>query len=87
MTEEWVIVTQFSLPSANRFTRLMTTFVRNENGSWRRDDERHDNVLTDASRLPAILEDQGVMATVATSFGSERLPAGLVVLIGRRLSG
>jgi len=87
MTEEWVIVTQFSLPSANRFTRLMTTFVRNENGSWRRDDERHDNVLTDASRLPAILEDHGVMATVATSFGSERLPAGLVVLIGRRLSG
>lgn len=87
MTDEWVIVTEYSSPSANRFTRVITIFLRNEDGSWRRDCERHDNVLTDASRLPAVLAGHGVAATIAPSFGSERLPAGLVVLKGRRPPG
>ena len=33
----------------------MTTFVRQEDGSWRRDDERHDNVLIDTSKVPELL--------------------------------
>ena len=86
MTDEWVIVTEYSLPSANRFTRVITTFLPSDDGSWRRDRERHDNVLTDASRLPAVLADHGVAATITSSFGSERLPTGLVVLKGRRPS-
>lgn len=84
MSDEWVIVTEFSLPSPNRFVREMTIFVRNDDGSWRRDDERHDNVLTDTSRLPAFLVEHGLEATIAASFGTERLPAGLVALIGHR---
>lgn len=82
--EDWAIITEFSVPSANRFVRDMTTFVRNEDGSWRRDDEHHENVLVDTSRVPVLLAEQGVEATVGASFGTEQLPAGLRVIIGRR---
>jgi len=80
----WVLVTEFSVPSPNRFVRMMTTFVGNPDGSWRRDDERHDNVLVDTSRLPALLGEHDVEAAIASSFGTETLPAGLVTVIGRR---
>jgi hypothetical protein len=62
----------------------MTTFVRNDDGSWRRDDERHDNVMIDTSRIPALLKEHGVVATVGSSFGGEQLPMGLRTVIGRR---
>ncbi|MFL6244091.1 MAG: hypothetical protein ACJ73V_13850, partial [Acidimicrobiia bacterium] len=80
--DDWAIITQYSIPAANRFFREMTTFVRNDDGSWRRDDERHDNVLVDTTRVPAFLATHGVEAHVAASFGSEELPAGLRALIG-----
>src|SRR5918994_997348 len=57
---DWAIITQFSVPSANRFVREMTTFVRNDDGTWRRDDERHYNVLIDTTRVPALLATHGV---------------------------
>lgn len=82
--DDWAIITRFSVPSPSRFVREMTTFVRNDDGSWRRDDERHDNVLVDTSRFPALLEESGVEVTLASSFGSEELPVGLRVVIGRR---
>lgn len=82
--DEWVIVTKYSVPTPDRFVREITTFVRGDDGSWRRDDERHDNVLVDTSRIPEILGGHGVDATVAPSFGSESLPAGLVAITGRR---
>jgi SAM-dependent methyltransferase len=40
--DDWALVTEFSVPSPDRFVRQMATFVRNDDGSWRRDDERHD---------------------------------------------
>ena len=49
----WAIVTRFDLPRPNLFVREMTTFVREDDGSWRRDDERHENVLLDTARIPA----------------------------------
>ena len=55
MTEDWAIVTEYEIPSPDRFIRQMAVFVRNDDGSWRRDDERHDNVLVDTTRLPALL--------------------------------
>ena len=82
--EDWAIITEFSVPSPDRFVRRMTTFLRNDDGSWRRDDERHDNVLIDTTLVPALLADHGVEVAVASSFGSERLPVGLRVLVGRR---
>jgi SAM-dependent methyltransferase len=84
VTDEWVIVTQFSVPSPDRFVREITTFVSQGDGSWRRDDERHENVLVDTSALPARLGEHGVEARLEASFGGESLPDGLVAVIGRR---
>lgn len=82
--DEWAIVTRFDLPDRDRFVREITTFLRNGDGTWRRDDERHENVLVDASRIPELLSTVGVGAEVRASFGSEQLPEGLVVVVGRR---
>lgn len=80
----WAIVTEFSVPRPDRFVRQIATFLRNADGSWRRDDERHDNVLIDTARVPGLLAEHGVEATVDASFGSERLPAGLYAIKGSR---
>lgn len=83
--DDWVLMTEFSVPSPDRFVRMMTTFVRQPDGYWRRDDERHDNVLIDTSKVPALLAKHGVDAYVSNSFGVEELPVGLVTIIGRRV--
>jgi SAM-dependent methyltransferase len=85
--DDWAIITEFSLPSPARFVRQMTVFVRNQDGSWRRDEERHDNVLIDTTRLPGLLAEHQVDATVTTAFGAETLPVGLRAVIGRRQIG
>ena len=77
-------MTEFSLPSPDRYVRQMATFIRNDDGSWRRDDERHDNILIDTSRVPGLLAEHGIEATVESSFGSETLPVGLKAIVGRR---
>jgi SAM-dependent methyltransferase len=84
--EDWAIVTEFSVPSPNRYVRQMAVFVRNDDGSWRRDDERHDNVLVDTARIPALLALHGVEAGIGSSFGGEQLPTGLRTVVGRRPS-
>jgi SAM-dependent methyltransferase len=84
--DDWAIVTRFSTPSPERFVREITTFLRQDDGSWRRGDERHDNVLVDTATIPALFAGSGVDVTVGTSFGSETLPAGLRVVVGRRRS-
>jgi hypothetical protein len=82
--DDWAIAIEFSIPSPDRFVRDIATFLRNDDGSWRRDDERHENVLLDTSVLPELLAGSGVDVTLRTSFGTETLPAGLRVLVGRR---
>jgi SAM-dependent methyltransferase len=84
VTNDWAIVTRFSLPRPDRFVRKMTTFVRTDDGSWRRDEERHENVLIDTARVPALLADHGVEVTVGAAFGDETLPEGLVTIVGHR---
>ena len=85
VADDWALVTEFSLPRPNQFVRQMATFLRNDDGSWRRDDERHDNVLIDTAGVPALLARHGVEATIAPSVGSERLPVGLRAIKGRRI--
>ena len=81
--DDWAIVTRFDVPSPDRFVRHITTFVRaGAAGPWRRDDERHDNVLLDTSKVPALLGRYGVAVTVSPAFGDERLPDGLVAVVG-----
>src|SRR4051812_43863845 len=84
VADDWAIVTSFSTPTSDRFVRSITTFVRSGDGSWRRDDERHDNILVDVHRAPALLASRAVEAKVVPSFGSERLPIGLHAIVGSR---
>jgi len=39
---DWAIITEFSVPSFDRFVRDITVFSQNDDGSWRRDRERHE---------------------------------------------
>lgn len=82
--EDWALFTEFAMPSPDRFDRSMTTFLRSEDGTWRRDHEVHKNILIDTSTVPALLSGYGVDAEVRTSFGDEELPTGLIALVGRR---
>jgi hypothetical protein len=82
--DDWAIVTEYEIPAPDRFVRKMTTFLRNDDGSWRRADERHDNALVDTTLIPAWLEGSGLDVTVGDSFGTERLPVGLKTVIAHR---
>ena len=82
--DEWAIITFRSSPAPARFVREMTTFLRNDDGTWRRDDERHENVLIDTSQVPALLAGHGVDAERRWSFGEESSPEGLAVIVGTK---
>ena len=84
VADDWAIIAEYSLPRPDLFVREMVTFVRVDDGRWRRDEERHENVLIDTARVPALLAEHGVEAVVAGSFGEEELPEGLVTILGRR---
>jgi len=81
---DWAVLTRFSVPAPELFIRDITTFVPDGHGAWRRDDERHENVLVDTSGIPALLAEHGVTATLGTSFGAAELPPGLIAVTGRR---
>ena len=81
---DWAIITRFSTPRPDLFVRDITTFVASPDGSWRRDDEHHENVLVDTSLVPPLLREHGVEAEVRSSFGTETLPPGLRAVIGHR---
>jgi SAM-dependent methyltransferase len=82
--DDWAIITRHSLPSEDQFVREMTTFIRNPDRTWRRDDERHDNVLVDTARVPELLASEGIESEIRPSFGNEQFPVGLTAVIGRR---
>jgi SAM-dependent methyltransferase len=85
VADEWAIITERSTPSPDRFVRQMAVFLRNEDGTWRRDDERHENVLIDTSLVPGLLAEHRVRATVETSFGAGvRLQDGLHAIVGTK---
>ena len=82
--DDWALVTRFSLPAPDRFVRDMAIFMRNPDGTWRRDDERHDNVLVDVTTIPPLLAAHGIEASVGTAFGDETMPRGLHTVVGRK---
>jgi SAM-dependent methyltransferase len=82
--DDWAIVTDYSVPAPDRFVRRITTFLRESDGTWRRDDETHDNVMIDTRTVPALLAAQGVRAEVRAAFGSEELPVGLRAIVGHK---
>ena len=83
--DDWAIVTEYEQPSPDKFIRTIATFLRNDDGSWRRDDERHENILVDTSKIPALLAEHGVAAETRGSFGDGELPDGLVAIVGQKL--
>lgn len=86
--EDWALVAEYQMPSPDRFVRQLAVFTRNDDGSWRRDDERHDNVLVETARIPELLARDGVDAAVGQAFGEETLPPGLRTVVGhKRLPG
>jgi len=78
---DWAIITEFSVRPVHRG---ITVFLPNKDGSWRRDSERHENVLVDASGIPALLAQHGINANLSSSFGDETLPVGLLAVTGLR---
>jgi SAM-dependent methyltransferase len=82
---DWAIVTEFSVPAPDRYVRQMAVFVRDADGTWHRDDERHDNVLVPTDEVPRRLARHGVEAEIRDSFGTETLPQGLKAVVGRKL--
>lgn len=85
VTDDWAIVTRFSSPAPDRFVRDITVFVRGDDGAWRRDDERHENVLVATAEVPGLLAGQGVGASVRRAFGEDGpLPPGFRAVVGRR---
>ncbi|MDE2360588.1 MAG: hypothetical protein KGL70_14540, partial [Betaproteobacteria bacterium] len=81
--DDWAILTRFSRPAPFRYDRDITVFRRID-GQWRRSDEHHRNVTFEANEAGRILRENSVEAEVRSSFGSESLPAGLVVVAGTR---
>jgi len=84
VSDDWALVTEFTRPTPERFVRQMATFTRNDDGSWRRDDERHDNVLLDITKVPTLLAEHGVEVTLGSHFGAQQLPEGLYSVIGTK---
>lgn len=82
--DDWAVITEFSVPEPKMYVRDMTTFVRNEDGTWRRGHERHENLLIDASEIPELLAQHGVDANVRSTIGRYKLPEGLVAIVGQR---
>jgi hypothetical protein len=82
--DDWAIISEYGVPAPDRFVRRITTFLRDDDGTWRRDDETHDNVMLDTRRIPALLAAEGVVVEVRESFGSEQLPVGLRTIVGSR---
>jgi SAM-dependent methyltransferase len=82
--EDWGLITRFPFEGEDRYVREMTTFTRNPDGSYHRDDERHDNVLIDTARIPTLLADHGVDAEARPTFGDEPATEGLVAIVGTK---
>jgi SAM-dependent methyltransferase len=82
--DDWAIISENSVPAPDRFVRRITTFLREPDGAWRRDDETHDNVMIDTRTVPALLAAEGVDVEARSSFGNEELPIGLRAIVGRK---
>jgi SAM-dependent methyltransferase len=83
--DDWAMVIERVSDAPDHFARVQTTFVREEDGRYRRGLERHDNVLLDVRGVvPPLLEEAGLDVEVGTSFGTETNMEGLLVVIARR---
>ncbi len=67
------------------FARVQTLFLREDDGRYRREHERHDNVLIDVPGVvPPLLRAEGLDVEVGLSFGTETNMEGLMVVVATR---
>jgi SAM-dependent methyltransferase len=81
---DWAILTRFTRPSRDRVVREITTFTREPDGRWLRDDEVHPNVLVDTAGVPPLLAEHGIEGVIRAAFGNEVLPEGLMAVVAQR---
>jgi SAM-dependent methyltransferase len=80
--EDWAVISRSRLEAPDRLVREITGFVLDDNG-WHRDDEVHENVLVDTAALAGDFDPDLYDNWVRRSFGKERLPQGMRVLLVR----
>ena len=83
--ESWAMFMERVSDSPTHFARSMTTFIREDDGRYRREHERHDNVLIDVPGVvPPLLEAEGLDVQIGPSFGHEVNMEGLMVVVATR---
>ena len=83
--DDWAMFMERVSDGPSHFARSMTLFVREDDGRYRREHERHDNVLIDVPAVvPPLLEAQGLAVDLGRSFGDETNMEGLVVVVATR---
>lgn len=83
--DDWALVIERASDGPDHFARIQTIFVRTDDGCYRREQERHDNVLIDVRAVvPPLLEAEGLAVDVRESFGVETNMEGLLVVVARR---
>jgi SAM-dependent methyltransferase len=83
--EDWALVLERVSDGPTHFARVMHVFIGEDDGRYRREYERHDNVLVDVPGLVRpLLEAEGLQVEVRSSFGRETNMEGLMVVIARR---
>jgi SAM-dependent methyltransferase len=85
VTDDWALISEFSVPEPARFIRRHISFVRGSDNTWRRDEEVHRNVLLDTNTIPKFLSEYEISARLGKAFGEEELPEGLVTIIGNKV--
>jgi SAM-dependent methyltransferase len=78
--DEWAMMVTVSRTAPDRLVRQITTFVESE-GRWERDDEIHENLLTDPGRLPGLFDPDAYRVTISKDLGGSPLPEGMVGLV------
>lgn len=83
--DDWALVIERVSDGPDHFARVHTSFVREPDGRYRREQERHDNVLIDVHAVvPPLLEAEGLEVEVRKSSGTETNMEGLLVVVARR---
>jgi hypothetical protein len=79
--EGWAMIMERASDGPGHYARLMTIFVREADGRYRTEFERHDNVLVDVEGVVCpLLEAEGLEVEIGPSFGSETNMSGLMVV-------
>jgi SAM-dependent methyltransferase len=83
--DDWAMFMERVSHGPTHFARVMTTFIEEDDGRYRREHERHDNVLIDVRAVvPPLLEAEGLDVEVGLSFGDETNMEGLMVVVATR---